>query len=145
MRGFLESKYYQNSDQTLPTYLQSRQVSDPDEKALYSWQGNFIDNLTAQNAYKIIHNLTEKLKELPVVTVYIAVMISETDIDRVGAWFRSKLHTSVMLDVFVKPSLIAGCSFVYNGKYFDYSFHNLIIKNQDQIYRILHQYAPNYQ
>jgi len=145
LRGFLEAKFFKKSDLSLQSYLESRQIIRGDKEALLTWQNQFIPALTAQNSYRIINKLTEKLKDLPVITVYIAVLIPEADIDKIGSWFRTNLGSQVMLEIYQNATLVAGCAFVWMGSYHDYSLHNLIIQKKDQISALLDRYASNYQ
>lgn len=141
LRGFLEAKFFKKSDLTLQSFLESRQIIELNKEAILSWQNQFIQNLTAQNSYQIINKLTEKLKDLPVITVYLAVLIPETDIEKIGSWFRTNLGSQIMLEIYLNANLVAGCAFVWMGKYHDYSLHNLIIQKKDQISAILDSYA----
>lgn len=143
LRGYLEAKYYKKADLDIESYLNTGQVNGHDRLAVITWKNQFIHNFTAQNSYQIINKLTENLNRLPIITLYLAVIISDNDIDKIGGWFRNILKTQVLLDINLNPNLVAGCAFVYNGKYYDYSLRNLISSRKDQISRILQNYASN--
>ena len=81
------------------------------------------------------------LKALPVLTLYLAVILDDDQMDQLGIWFRKNLNPELIIDMRINPGLVSGCAYVWNNQYKDLSFHNFISQKQSLINKIIDSYA----
>jgi|SRR3989338_9073039 len=141
IREYLENKMYKNPDFNFLDFLTQKNVSRSDRDALSNLDGNFFNLFTVDNLYLIINGLTDLLKALPVLTLYLAVILDDDQMDQLGIWFRKNLNPELIIDMRINPGLVSGCAYVWNNQYKDLSFHNFISQKQSLINKIIDSYA----
>lgn len=93
-------------------------------------QAAFIAKLAAQHTVnmdnkadvqKFLGELRDAITALPVVQISLAFSPKAKVIGLIHDWFYRTFRKMVILDIIVKPDLLAGSIISYNGKYYDYS------------------------
>ena len=141
LREFLENKFYKEKDLKLVDFLTRTKVSQHDRETLEKLDVNFFNLFTVDNLYTIINGLTAALKALPILTLYLAVILDEYQLDELGKWFRQNLNPELIMDVRCNPTLVSGCSYVWNNKYKDLSLHYFLSQKQELINKIIDAYT----
>lgn len=70
---------------------------------------------------KYLANLREMLKTIPTITVYVAFTPTQRVYEHLSQWLLSTYHKKYLFDVQIKPEILGGAVFVYNGIYKDFS------------------------
>ena len=66
--------------------------------------------------------LKSQLQSLPKIEIELAFSPREEFINKISRFIRESTNSVQVLDIKVKPSILAGATFGYNGQYKDYSF-----------------------
>ena len=141
IREYLESRFFAENKINFSDYLVNVKALQIDREALSVLDEHFFHLFTKDNVYLLINGLTESLKVLPTLTLYLAVMLDDYQIIELGKWFRQNLNPELIIDVRCNPTLVSGCSYVWNNRYKDLSLHYFLSKKQELINRILDAYA----
>jgi hypothetical protein len=142
VREYLEYKYFSSRASTeLADYLRDNQVSGYDSQALIAFGDAFYANFSRETAYTVIDGLVDKVKQYPVVTLYIPFEPTADDITKIGTWFRDEVDNTILLDLHVDSNLIGGCAFAYRGVYKDYTLRYYLTKRHEEIGAMLDQMA----
>lgn len=140
LRDFLENSFFTQQRQSYSDFFKKHQISASDLELLSSWGDNFYNSFEQENVYKILKNLEEKIKDIPIVTVYLPLAINSPMPANIGKWFRENIKSIVLLDLKTDYSLVLGAAIVYNGIYRDFSLHYYISKYKDEILSIIGEY-----
>jgi len=143
IRKYVESRIFKNYSGKFTDFLLEAKVSRHDRDAISHFDDHFFNFFTRENLYPLISGLTEKLKSLPALTLYLAVMIDDYLIDELGLWFRKNFHPELILEVRINPSLLAGAAFVWKNHYHDLSLHHFFKMKEEIINKIISDYAQH--
>jgi F0F1-type ATP synthase delta subunit len=66
----------------------------------------------------------EKVAALPVLTMTLAFEPKQQTLEALSQWFMLNLNKQVLFEITVDPSLIAGATLTYKGKFLDYSIRS---------------------
>ena len=141
IREYLESRFFKDFQGDFSLYLEKKAVPIKDRKALTHLDGNFFNLITSDNLYLIINGLVESLKDLPTLTLYLAIIVEDDLVNKLGVWFRQNLHPELIMEVRYDPGLVSGCAYVWNNKYHDLSLHHLFNQKHEVINKIIDAYA----
>jgi len=141
IREFLESRFFKNYQGSFSDFLLKSAVPSHDREAMSNLDEHFFNLWTRENLYPLIVSLSESLKSLPSLTLYLAVLIEDHLIDELGLWFRKNLHPDLIMEVRLNPHLLAGAAFVWNNHYHDLSLRNFFKLKEDIINKIISEYA----
>lgn len=143
-REFLEHKFFKGEPEVkIEDFLREENASQSDLDTLSSLGGKFYHLFTRENIYKILNNLSDNLKKLPVVTVFLPNEPTEREIVNLGKWFRKHLDPYVIMDLRLDPKLHTGCAFVWNGVYHNFSLRFYLDKEKKRVLQIIEEYAQN--
>jgi F0F1-type ATP synthase delta subunit len=87
------------------------------------------NNIKLQNqaeATAFLNKLAEAISTLPTVHLTLAVAPKMQLIKTISQWFIATYQKTVLLDIKVEPSLMAGSIVEFNGRYKDYSLKKSI-------------------
>lgn len=143
IREYLESRFFKDNPENFTVFLGFQKASHHDHDALNLLDEHFFNLFTRENLYPVINALTESLKSLPVLTVYLAIIIDDYLVDELGVWFRKKLHPELIMEIHCNPSLVSGLAYVWNNKYHDLSLRYFFSKKEEIINKIIEDYAKN--
>lgn len=142
-RTFLETEFFAKKNASLSDFLKKEEANDGDTKAILSWGDGFAETFTKDNAYEYTDALTESIKNLPQVTLYVPFEPSQKDLESYGDWFRANVDKYMILDVHVDAVVFGGCSFSIEGKYYDYSLRHRLENHTKEIHEILDKFTMN--
>ena len=141
MREYLEQKYFAKNDISFSDFLAEKKATQRDRDTMLSFMDELLKFFTKDNTYFLINGLLESMKSLPILTVYLAIILDDYQIDELGKWFRENLHPELIMEVHCNPALVSGCAYIWKGKYHDFSLHYFISKKQEIINKIIQAYA----
>ena len=137
-RSFLESEFFGKGKKSSLSEFLKKEAADPeDAKVMDDWGDGFFDTFTKDNAYEITDALTEAIKNLPLVNLYVPFEPGQKDIEAYGVWFRANVDQYMILEVHLDASVFGGCAFSIDGRYYDYSLRHRLETKTNQIHDIL--------
>ncbi len=101
--------------------------------------------VTSQTLYGIIINAKGYIETLHTTTLYVPVVFSREEIKKIGEWFRNTISKTTMLSIRVDPLVVGGCAFVWNGTYYNFSFHYFIQKKHKEFLSLVHDTYHTYE
>jgi hypothetical protein len=144
-REFLEQEYYV-SKPDLPTFLLSKHATTDDMDAMISWGDAFYKSFAKNTMYNLFNTISEKVKKMPAVNMYIPYEPVPAEIVKLGTWFRKNTYPNILIDLHVDYTLLGGCAFAWKGMYRDYSLRYFMQKRRDEIGKLISEYvAKHYQ
>lgn len=85
---------------------------------------------------KLLEGLKDELKGMESVKITVALDLSEKTMERIGVWVKENVGEGAVAEFFVNPSIIAGATIAYKGRYKDFSlekeFKERYIKTHDK-------------
>jgi len=108
-----------------------------DKMFLKSLPVEFWKSFSRESLYNVLDLLSEKVDEIPVLSLIVPVDLPEQSIMEIGKWVRSEIDKDLLLDVEVKISLSVGCQFVWKDRLHDFSLSRFLNKHQDKIHQLL--------
>lgn len=74
-----------------------------------------------EDPYSKIEEYTKKIKELPELTLFLSFTPDEPNLAMLINWLRKEVNPSLLVNIKLEPHLGAGCAFIIDGVYHDYS------------------------
>ncbi|PJC30547.1 hypothetical protein CO050_06015 [Candidatus Roizmanbacteria bacterium CG_4_9_14_0_2_um_filter_38_17] len=78
-------------------------------------------DFTKEDLYSKIKEYTKKIKELPELTLLLPFIPDEPNLAMLTNWLRKEINTSLLVNIKLDAHLGAGCAFIIDGVYHDYS------------------------
>lgn len=141
LREYLETKFFKDGSLGFPRFLETINISENDRETLLVLDEHFFNLFTKDNLYLIINGLTESLKALPILTLYLAVNLDDSQINLLGRWFRQNLNPELIMEIRCNPTLVTGCAYAWNNHYKDLSLHFLLAQKEELINKIIESYV----
>lgn len=142
LRQYLEQAYFvPDAERDVTKFLLAKHAQTDDMKAFVAWGDGFFSQFDKNRMYKMLSEIEEMIKTLPVVGVYVPYECTPAEIIKLGKWFRTNVDKMVIIDVHTDPTLLGGCAFVFNGVYRDYSLRYFMQKYKDTISNIIKAYV----
>lgn len=114
--------------------ISSTQLASPqDLNWLKSLPSDFYQKFTKDNVYTIFTEFDNEIQKLPTLTIYLTFEPDETTLNQIGLFSRNSFGKTLLLDVKLDRSLIAGAALVYKGVYKDYSLRSKLEERKDEI------------
>lgn len=101
----------------------------------------FLKQFDKKNIYRLFEETEATIKKIPLLVIYVAVEIPESEVTALGTKIRQTYGNEFLLEIKLDPGLIAGASLVWNGVYKDYSIRKKIADNREIILNSLKTYA----
>lgn len=95
--------------------------------------GKIFQQFNKDNVYQILGDIDTAAKKLPVLTLYIPADLPDEEIDKLGLHIRNLIGKTILIDIKLNPSLLAGCALVWNGIYKDFSIKEAIDQKKEEI------------
>lgn len=89
-------------------------------------------DFTKENLYSKIKEYTKKIKELPELTLFLPFTPDEPNLAMLANWLRKEVNPSLLVNIKIDAHLGAGCAFLINGVYYDYSINNELKKYEEK-------------
>jgi len=144
LREYLEQVYFKSEKMDTTKFLISRQATTDDIDVFLNWGDNFFKNFNQENIYKIITRISDVVKKMPVITIYIPYEPVPAEIIKLGRWCRKNITEGVIVDLKTEPTLLRGCALVWKGMYRDYSLRYYMMKKRGEIERVLEEYVKKF-
>lgn len=107
---------------------------------LLSYGDDFYTKFNTENFQYILKEITNDINLLPNIKIYLPVKFSDDEISHLGEWFRKNINENIFMDVEVDSSIVAGCAFVWNSIYYNFSFKNSVKKREEEIISMINQF-----
>jgi len=92
-----------------------------------------LEQINKNTVYTLFTTLENKIKQVRLLTVYVAFEMPKDEITRLGRTLRHTYGVDFLFDIKFDPNIIAGASFVWQGVYKDYSIRSLIDQHKEEI------------
>ena len=140
-REFLEQKYFGKGKKiALLEYLKKQSASVGDIEAIDAWGDGFYESFEKDTAYELTDILTDSLKSLALISIYIPFEATDSDHKRFGEWVRSNIDKYALIEIHVDILVFGGCAVSVNGKYYDFSLRHRLEEHTEDIHGILEKY-----
>jgi len=93
----------------------------------------FYEKFTRENVYKIFSDLEQESNKLAILTIYLTFEPDDATINRIGLFSRKTFSSSMLLDIKLDLSLIAGTALSWKGILRDYSLRVKIKERKGEI------------
>ncbi len=87
-----------------------------------------ISSGNKQGVKSLLDEISSLLHKLPVIYLTIGFEPSDDTVTTFSSWVRSNIKHTIILDIVINKTLIAGATINYEGKYWDYSFKTAMDK-----------------
>lgn len=144
LREYLEQIHFTGERIDLTKFLLSRRAQTDDIDAFLSWGNEFFDTFTKEKAYPILNAISEHMKTLPVISMYIPYEPVPAEINKLGIWVRRNVDEQVLIDLHTDPTLLGGCAFAWQGTYRDYSLRYYMQKKREEIAKVIQEYVARF-
>lgn len=115
-------------------------ANESDTAWLSSLGAEFYSQFNQNNVYTLMSKLESGINKIQPLIIYLPFDIPEGEVVRVGLKLRAQFGQNFLLDFKIDPELIAGCAFVWNSTYKDYSVRGKIQDHQQEILNIIKGY-----
>lgn len=95
-------------------------------------------NLLHEDERKKLLNLVKKInKTAPVIHISFAASPSAEFLGRIVEWFRTEVHSTLLVQVGLQPSIAAGCIIRTPNKQFDFSLRQYLQQKQELLFEMI--------
>ena len=141
-REFLEQKFFGKGKKlALLEYLKKQECSLADIEAIDAWGNDYYDAFTKDNAYELTDMLTESLKSLNLISIYIPYEATDEDHKKFGLWVRANIDKYALIEIHVDSQVFGGCAISVDGRYYDFSLRHRLEGHTQDIHGILEKYV----
>jgi len=120
---FLAGKIF-NKNTNMSKLINEIFAQEIKEKLELILEKNNINLSEFSSAQPFLRNLKQAVKSLPVVGLTLAFEPQEELIKKISSWLSLSLPTHTLINLSVKPEILAGAIIEYQGRYRDYSITN---------------------
>lgn len=131
----------------LKSYLSQRffhaptiSLSESDLAWVNSLGEDFLKTFSPTNLDVTLEKLSQDIKILPHLTIFVPFDMPDTEVNKIGIWLRTNTKQKFVFETKIDPDLIGGCALSYKGIYKDYSLRVSIEENKQQIRENLNSY-----
>lgn len=107
---------------------------------LKSLPTDFFNQFNKADASEIFEQLDRFIAEQKPLLIYIPFEMPQDEIPKLGQWLRTTYGEDFLFDLKYDPSLLAGCSLVWNGLHRDYSVRKRIEDSQNEIIKEMNSF-----
>ena len=145
LKTFLERYLFaqegQSRAEALRDFLESHSEDPQARSVLTRLPVSFFEGFTTGNVYAQLEDMRADMATLPVATLYVPVVPSPFERDRIGAWFRAHVGNDVLLVFRRDMAVSGGCGLVWKSVYFDLSFRYFAHMNRERIRSMIESYG----
>lgn len=131
LHEYLEQQKYRPSGQ--PAAILPKVSLLLDELA----QSNKLNLLESATREHLIAFLKDLAEHAPVLHISFATDPSPDFLQKIVLWLRQNIHTSILVQVGMQPTIAAGCVVRTTNKYFDLSLRRSFAKHGDELIKAL--------
>lgn len=96
-----------------------------------------VEESSKGRIYETMHEASEALEQLPVLTLYVPMKFEHADIKRIGTWVRSNLHEKILIQFIINANYRGGCGISWQGVMKDYSFNHFLQRESRSIQTLI--------
>lgn len=144
IREWLEQEYFKGNKPDMTKFLLSKRATTDDIDAFISYGENFFKSFNKDTIYKLLHDISELIKKMQVIRLYIPYEPVPAEIIKLGAWFRGNVGNEILLDIHTDKTLLGGCAFAWKGIFRDYSLRYYMHKKRDEITKLVTEYVNKF-
>lgn len=142
VREYLEQRFFTPGEKKdLPGFLTSESIPIEEQTLITGWGSEFFKSFNKENAYDYLQHMTDRVKDLPTVNMYVPIELDRGQTVKIGQWVRVNVDKNALVEFHVDTSVFGGCAFAWNGVYYDYSLRHYMHKKMDAIRKVLDGYA----
>lgn len=98
------------------------------------WLENLsFGHFNRQNLHEKLNEIAKMAQDLPTIVINLSVEPTEREISDIGSKVRATFKDNFLINIKIDPSLIAGCSLVWEGVIKDYSLRAKIEEQKQAI------------
>lgn len=122
-------------------YLRENALSDIKElNFIHSLGVSFFKLFTPATLHLQLEQLEEQLLKNKTITLHIPFDLPDESVQELGVWFKQNLDATVLFNVVLDPTLIAGCAISFNGNYRDYSIKSKLKNTHTEVLNLLNSF-----
>ena len=147
VREFLETTFFVKTEtaNSLAARLQDfittkKEITSIDAAALLSYGKEFYTGFTPENFSGLFNEFEQNLVHTPTITMYLPVGVDESDVIRLGKWFKLNIRKDALMRVHTDPGTAGGCAFVWKGVYHQYSLNLWGSAERPEFLRVIDSY-----
>lgn len=129
--------------QSTPRSSEPIDLSDEEKAWLDKMITSTKSSINTKNITQVFSDLEKEIKEVEVLTVFIPFEMPRDEVKRLGMYLRQTYGSKFLMELKYDPKLIAGCAFSWKGIYKDYSLHQRMLDNQNQILQTIKKYIKH--
>lgn len=141
LRSYAELVSFTSLQSSLTEYLSLQNVALDEQKIITTWYEAAVKLAAGKPLINAVKQIENALASVPALTLYLPITSDTASVTTSCLWFRKHLNPEIVLEVSVKPELVAGMAFVWNGKYRDFSLHYFFEKHKAEIKQIIDEYT----
>ena len=141
LRSYAELVSFTSLQSSLTEYLSLQNVPLEEQKIIAHWYDLAVKLAAGKPLINAVKQIENALENVPSLTLYLPKASENTSVSTSCLWFRKQLNPEIVLEVSVKPELVAGMAFVWNGKYRDFSLHYFFEKHKAEIKQVIDEYT----
>lgn len=135
LKDFLNFIAFQNQQKLSfdDSILEFKKNKSEDISFLNQLGKDFFNQFRPQTLNAQFDEIEKSIEKTKIVKLYLPFDPPETEIEKLGAWFKTTLGAQTLFEINFDPSLIGGCALSFNGVYKDYSLKQKISDNKSQV------------
>jgi hypothetical protein len=142
IREYLEQRFFTPGEKKdLLGFLSDQKITPEEQTVITGWGDEFFKSFNKENAYDYLEHMNGRVKDLPTVNMYVPIGLDSGQTVKIGLWVRANVDREALVEIHVEQAAFGGCSFAWNGVYYDYSLHHYMHKKMDGIRKILDGFA----
>src|SRR3989338_2940041 len=87
--------------------------------------------------YETIHDVSDALELLPVLTLYVPTKLEHIYIATIGTWVRGTINEKILLQFIISAAYLGGCGVSWKGIMKDYSFNHFLQRESRSIQSLI--------
>lgn len=123
-----------------PSSEQDPLSSPANREWLNGFDPRLLEGITKNNIDTVVAKLVEAVKGITPLVVFLPFEIPRPELARFITSLRQNYGPNLMVEIKLDPNLIAGAALVWKGVYKDYSIHQRISDNRNQIIEMFQKY-----
>lgn len=140
IREFLEFTYFAQGDTAsiddpIESFAELKRKPAADIAFLRSLSPTLLAQFDRNTFYAVLDQAAKELEHRKTLSLTVPVRLARADLRAIGMWARESVDQSVMLDIDIDSSIIAGCRIVWNSQLYDFSLDHYLAAHQDELHR----------
>jgi len=131
--SFFSDHQEMSQDKLLSTFIAGKNLSEARIEMLKALPDTFWKLFTRDNLYERINELTEYVRSVPHIVLYVPIILPQDEIKKLSNWIRTNVDEKVLMDIKIDPTAVGGCKFAWKGMYHDFSIRYFVKKHKSEL------------